>query len=154
MAAGDYFTESQRQAWGYAEYGVNNKYTMTGALAEYRAGGGKIRTQSWLDIWHTLAEGKQDWDTVNLYKPTDTLPAYLYTPTPINYRDRYTVRAKGLIVDAAGNFMGETYRQLSFSNRMTKQEIETAMREEFQFGITSLYGRVSEFQDWSFFEKV
>ena len=151
MAAGDYFTPSQEQAWSYVESGVNRGMTMTGALAEYRAGGGSIRTQYWSDLWNTLKGAKSDWDTVNYYKPTDTLPAYLYVSTPINYANTYTVRAKATIIDSAGNVIADQYRQVSFSTRKTKGEIMDALANEFNFGVTSAYGAIKEVTEFEFY---
>jgi len=156
MPAGEYFTSSQNEAWGYVEYGVNNKYTMTGALQEYRAAGGSIRTQYWSDLWHSLTDAKNDWETINYYKPTDTLPEYMYLPTPTRFKDRYTVRASATVISPDGTVYDNVYRQISSHVKLTKQEAEDRLKEEFKFGIGEKYrkGEVIQFGGLEFYKSL
>jgi hypothetical protein len=154
MTAGSYFTQSQNEAWGYVEYGVNNGYTQSSALAEYRGAGGQIRTQYWNDLWHSLTDAKNDWDTVSYYKATDTLPEYLYLQTPTRFKDKYTVRASATIKDADGNVIDQAYRQISSNVKLTKGEAEQRLRDEFRVGMPgrSPKGDVVEFGALEFYK--
>lgn len=129
MASGDFWSGSQREAWGYVQSFVEQGYNQSQALKAYREGGGAIRTQLWGDLWHRFNEGQDQWGSLYQYKTSDTLSESLFTPTDVNYRNKYNVTYRADITDSEGNVTYGKWFTVSSNRRVTLGELNDAMKE-------------------------
>jgi hypothetical protein len=122
MPTNNLWTNSQRKAWEYVKAGESAGLSQTGALSEYRAGGGAIRTADWLELWHRYGEAAQTWDTLYQYKPGDTLPESMYSKVDVNYTSKYVMTYSTTVRDEEGNLIHDVQRQVESDRRLTLQE--------------------------------
>lgn len=103
--------------------------TLTGALSDYRAGGGAIRTADWLELWHRYSDAAQTWDTLYQYKPGDVVPESLFAQVDVNYQSKYVMTYTTTVRDEFGNLIHDVQRQVESDRRLTLQEWTDAATE-------------------------
>ena len=129
MGANNLWTNAQRQAWDYVKAGEGSGMTLTGALSDYRAGGGAIRTADWLELWHRYGDAAQTWDTLYQYKPGDVVPESLFAQVDVNYQSKYVMTYTTTVRDEFGNLVHDVQRQVESDRRLTLQEWTDAARQ-------------------------
>ena len=122
MAVGVEWGQSQRMAWGYVRAGVDSDLTATGALREYRSGGGAIRTQDWYDLWNKAESAGDAWDTLAYQTPTDTIPESMFEQTDIQVEQKYVMNVNLTGTTVQGETITEMYRYVESDERLTKKE--------------------------------
>lgn len=119
MGVGADWSQSERMAWGYVRAGVDADLTATGALREYRSGGGAIRTQDWYDLWNKAEAAGDAWDKVSYLSPTDSVPESMFEPTDIQFEQRYVVNVNITGNTLQGETVTEMYRYIESDERLT-----------------------------------
>lgn len=122
------WTGAQRNAWSYIEYAVGEGYSRSEALSEYRAGGGKIRTQDWYRAYERYQSSSEEWNKVMYLKNADTVPASYFADSPIQYNNKYVIQYRGTVRDPETHLSTELYRQVESDRLLTWDEWQRAMR--------------------------
>jgi hypothetical protein len=122
MAIGVEWGQSQRMAWGYVRAGVDSDLSATGALREYRSGGGAIRTQDWYDLWNKAEAAGDAWDKVSYLTPSDSVPESMFEMTDIKFEQKYVMNVNLTGITVQGETITEMYRYVESDERLTKQE--------------------------------
>jgi hypothetical protein len=125
--------------------------TLTGALSEYRAGGGTIRTTDWLELWHRYGVAAQTWDTLYQYKPGDTVPESLFAQVDINYSSKYVMTYTTTIRDEFGNLVHDVQRQVESDRRLTLGEWTDAAKQNLYEDMSMPAQQVGEVTQVEFF---
>ncbi len=147
------WTESQRAAWSFVEYGHSENMNQTEALREYRAGGGSIRTQDWGQLWNIYGEGYDQWSSVIGLYGDDLIPAEAFTQVDINFRDRYTYRFKATYKDEYGQIQSGVYRQFSSDRRLSVTQVNQNAAEAYYGDPSKPADEIIELGEFEFFER-
>lgn len=116
------YTRSEAVAWEFVQSSVGRGLSATAGLAEYRAGGGHIRTQDWYSIFR----GAQDADYAA--ELSARLPDYLtvrseaFQYTPWKMQEEFIAKAKVTVKDAYGNVYTDIWRTVESSENMTMKD--------------------------------
>lgn len=154
MAKGDYWSDSQRQAWQYVISAEEKGLGEVAALTEYRAGGGHIRTTSWVELWHRAESSASQWDTLYKLKPGDTVPESMYAETGMNYKQKYIATFAFSMLGADGKTITTEYRTLESANRLSLQEWKDGLAEAAYDYEHEGYGSVREISSIEFYENM
>ena len=149
----DLWTESQRKAWQYVEKGVSTSLTQTQALKEFRAGGGKIRTQSWVELWHRSSEASQEWNKLYQLKGSDTIPSSMYEQVNINYQKKYVMTFTVDIRASTGEVIRNIHRQVESSHKLSLQQWTVAVEESMSEDLSDPALSVNAIRELKFFER-
>ena len=147
------WSKSQREAWSYVEKGVNEGYTQTEALAEYRSGGGKIRTSSWGELWHRAEVSSERWNNLYQLKQTDEVPESFYAQTGIAFKEKYVMQFTTDIRSATGEILHNIHRQVESAERLTLKQWSEAATESLQEDLSIDVSQVYSVRDIAFFER-
>ena len=154
MAQGEYWSNSQKQAWQYVISAIEGGLNQTEALEEYRLGGGAIRTSSWGELWHRGAASSENWSTLYKLKPTDTVPESMYAETGINYQNKYVATFEFRMRSVDGQTITTEYRTLESSQRLTMEEWLSGLGEAAYDYVGEGYGSVLSITNIEFFENM
>lgn len=154
MPTGDFWTDSQRQAWQYVGAAYDQGLNQTEALRAYRQGGGAIRTSSWSELWHRYEGGTDGWSSIYQYGSNDLLPASVFTQVDIRYRERYTMRFKATVRDQLGNIVHDVFRQVSSDRLLTVHDWQQGAYESLLEDISQGVSDVIGIEDVEFFERM
>lgn len=88
------WTNSQKQAFAYIRRGVSTGLSATGALRQYRAGGGAIRDSSWYSLYRrTFAQ--EGWrETVKEIPMTYIVRENMFQSTDWDFKEQYIMQMK------------------------------------------------------------
>lgn len=153
MPSSDFFTPSQRRAWNYVQSGYNRGLGEVQALKEYRSGGGKIRTSSWVELWNRNSESADKWTGLYMLKDSDTVPTSFYEPTGVNYRNKYALNVKLNVRQEDGSILHDIYRTLSTNSRLTLGEWKSAINEAMKEDPSSYSTEVLQITSMEFYER-
>lgn len=152
MAKGDYWSDSQRQAWQYVVSAQQQGLREVAALTDYRGGGGAIRTTSWVELWHRAAAGAEQWGTLYKLKGSDTIPESMYVETGLNYRQKYIATFKFSMLGSDGKTITTEYRTLESNTRLTLDEWKSGLGEAAYDYEHEGYGSIREISNIEFLE--
>lgn len=116
------WTKAQRQAWGYIESYVSEGYTASEALKSYRESGGAIRTQDWYREYERYQVSGEEWNQLNLYRSTDTLPDHMFIDDPYKFSKKYVMQYSAYVRNADTGEIEQVYRQVESGRQLTKQQ--------------------------------
>lgn len=88
------WTSSQKQAFAYVQSGVERKMSATGALKEYRSGGGKIRDAYWFSMFKAEFNLTGVKERIEEIPMTYNVPETMFEPTDFDYRAKYIMSMK------------------------------------------------------------
>ncbi len=148
------WTESQKRAWGFVESGVNRGMTQEQALQEYRSGGGKIRTQSWGELWHRYGEAGEQWSNLYQLKGTDVVPESMFEKVNIGYQEKYVMTFSVDIKTIGGEIKHGINRQVESSKRLTVSQWIEAAKEAMYEDPSDPTGSVTGVRNLEFFERM
>lgn len=154
MPLADLWTNAQRFAWDYVKSGFDNDYTQSGALKEFRAGGGKIRTSDWGELWHRYDEAAASWERLYQFGQNDVVPESLFAEVNINYQQKYIMTFKADIRTPKGSIVHDIYRQVESDRKMTLGEWQQAALELIIEDPTSQGTEILEMRDVEFFKRM
>lgn len=144
MAQGDYWSDSQRQAWQYVLSAQEGGLSTTEALAEYRAGGGAIRTSSWVELWHRADQAAEQWSKLYTIGQNDTVSESMFAETGLNYKQKYIATFTFSMLGADGETISTEYRTVESDKKLTLQEWYSALNEAAYDYMNEGYGTVRE----------
>ena len=148
------WTESQKRAWGYVESGVNRGMKQVEALSEYRAGGGKIRTQAWGELWHRYTEAGSEWGKLYQLKSADTIPESMFEKVNIGYQEKYVMTFSVDIKTEFGEIKHNIHRQVESSHRLTLSQWVEAAKEAMYEDPSEPTTNVTGVRNMEFFERI
>ncbi len=148
------WTPSQKQAWSYIESGMNRGLTQTEALREYRVGGGKIRTQSWGELWHRASEGQEEWGKLYQLKSSDVVPESMYTKVDIAFQEKYVMTFQIDIRTDYDEIKHNIIRQVESSHRLTVEQWISAAKEAMYDDPSDPTSSVIGVRELEFFERM
>jgi hypothetical protein len=150
MAAGDYWSDSQRRAWQYVLSAQDQGLGEVAALTEYRSGGGAIRTTSWVELWHRADQASSTWDNLYTLGGSDTVPESMFAETGINYKQKYIATFTFSMLGADGKTITTEYRTVESNTRLTLDEWKEGLGEAAFDYATGGYGNVREISSIEF----
>jgi hypothetical protein len=125
------------EAWRYASSTIEHGMTATAGLADYRGGGGSIRTQDWYTLT-TLAKDAEAHGNLIQGQPWDTpIPEAAYTQVDIDYEKEFVAVADIAFTDMIEQELVRRQITVEFDEEKTWDEIE----EDIQ-GVGAGYGAV------------
>lgn len=145
------WTRSQKQAWAYVESAINKDMEEVEALQQYRAGGGRIRTSSWVELWHRAEESTARWNDIYQLKGTDYIPESMYGQVDIAYKEKYIMTFTTDIRDALGGIVHNVHRQVESAERLTLNQWVNAANESLQEDMSIDVSAVWDIRDIEFF---
>ena len=89
-------TKAQRMAFPFALSAVTRGLTQSGGLAEYRSGGGAIRTADWNSLFQSSFQAAGWRESVRDVPLHWTIPEHMFTEpeAPVDWSTKYTFKAK------------------------------------------------------------
>lgn len=88
------WSSSQKQAFPYIQQAVGLGLTATAGLAQYRAGGGKIRDAWWGSLFRLEFSYSGVRDNVVKIPMTYTVPETMFEPVDYDFRNEYVMQMK------------------------------------------------------------
>lgn len=133
----EHWTDSQKNAWGYAQQGIGEGLSGRSALKQYRAGGGHIGNELWFSIYKT-AYNIAGWKkTIADVPMTYTVRANMFTDVDMDFREEWVMRAK---VSGFSTDIGKRvtkWVQVESDKLLTKQEWLWGMQQAVQSTVGS-----------------
>jgi len=148
------WTESQKQAWGYVESGINRGMGQVEALREYRSGGGKIRTQAWGELWHRYGEAGEEWGKLYQLKGVDIVPESMFERVNIRYQEKYVMTFSVDIKTKSGDIKHGIQRQVESSKRLSVSQWIEAAKQAMYEDPSDPTGSVTGVRNLEFFERM
>lgn len=88
------WTNSQRTAFSYIRKGINDGLSATGALRQYREGGGSIRDSSWYSLYRETFSQEGWRETVKELPMTYVVTERMFQETDWDFREKYIMQMK------------------------------------------------------------
>jgi len=126
------WTGSQKEAWSYARSAAGQETTATGALREYRAGGGSIRSQDWYSVYRTAEESIYVGKFAEKLPDSYTIPANLVPLVDVRYQERYQAHVTVSTMDAQGRIYHDVSRIVQSNKSLTMGEWKQAITDSIQ----------------------
>ena len=115
------WSSSMVSAWQYAVSGVERGMTATEALADYRSGGGAIRTQDWYYLSREAQGARARGEIVAGLPFEQPIPSSAYTTVDMDYGQKYVVIQEATYTDAA------TGQRMTRDITLEYDDVETAI---------------------------
>ncbi len=123
------FTDAQSRAWDYIRAAVDEELTATNALKQYRDAGGSIRTQDFYRTYNVVKEYGDQWQQLDTFTKTETVPERFYLAAPRNFEQKYVAEVHFDFRNVDTNELERGYRYIESDHRMSQSEIENALNE-------------------------
>lgn len=88
------WTQSQKEAFSYIRSGVERQLSATGALKQYRAGGGKIRDAYWYSLYKQEFNFVGARERIEEIPMTYNVPETMFNPTDYDFQSKYIMSMK------------------------------------------------------------
>ncbi len=123
------FTDAQSRAWDYIRSAVDQEIGVTNAYNQYREGGGAIRRQDFFREYNVIRDYGTQWQNLNTFTKTETVPENFFLPAPRNFEERYVAEVELSFRNVDTNKLERSFRYIESNNRMSQEEIENALKE-------------------------
>lgn len=87
-----HWTQSQKRAFSYIRKGVSEKLSATGALKQYRSGGGQIGNELWYGLYKETFNQEGWKDTVQDIPRTYMVTEKMHQETDWDFREEYIMQ--------------------------------------------------------------
>jgi len=137
------WSASQKRAWWYAQSAQERGLSATAALREYRAGGGRIGTDYWFQLYRGvrwIETGSESiMDLPEFYK----IPETFMLDVPFRYRQEYVYTTKVFGIDPETGLPAERHVTVESDNPLNRIEILQAARDAIEYTVGSAPFRVA-----------
>ncbi len=123
------FTDAQTRAWDFVRSAVDEGIKVTEAYNQYHDAGGSIRRQDFFREYNVIKDYGTQWQQLDTFNKTDTVPEKFYLEAPRNFEQKYVVEVHFDFRNTETNELERGYRYIESDHRLSQQEIENSVNE-------------------------